>query len=85
MVPPLTPGVPAMSDDVEAIVRGLSEGERARLAFGRRDWRDNAWQDHCGDIECEHCSGLSPDPEPHRLSQRDQAVRQSLLSSPVKE
>lgn len=66
------------SPDLEAIVSELTEGERERLLFGRLDWRAGDWQDHCGDPNCEDCSGLIPDPEPRRLSAQDQQVRAYL-------
>lgn len=65
--------------DIDAIVRGLSEDEKDRLIYGRRDWRADRWQDHCGDPNCDHCTGLIPDAEPQRLSAEDQALRQHIL------
>lgn len=38
----------------------MSEGERLRFAAGRRDWRDEKWQDHCGDPNCSQCTGFIP-------------------------
>ena len=43
--------------DIEWLASQLSEGERARLVDGRSDWRDADWQDHCGIVSCESCSG----------------------------
>ena len=68
-----------MTHDLEHIADGLTDGERSRLSYGRLDWRDDEWQDHCGDPSCEICPGLIPDPAPHRLSDADQAVR-ALIS-----
>lgn len=64
--------------DVARIAAGLSEGEKQRLLAGRYDWRENMWQDHCGDIDCEMCSGLIPDGRPNSLSPADKAVRSHL-------
>lgn len=66
--------------DAAEIARGLSESERRRLIYGRRDWREADWQDHCGEVDCSMCDGaLIPDPEPQRLSSEDAAVRAELL------
>ncbi len=63
--------------DVET--RGLSENEKRRLLDGRLDWREDDWQDHCGDLECVMCDGaLIPDGWPLKLSPEDQAVRAAL-------
>lgn len=35
----------------------MSEAEERRWLQGRYDWEDERWQDHCGDPECEHCTG----------------------------
>lgn len=64
--------------EVEAVVSGLSEGERQRLLDGRTDWRDEDWQDHCGDVDCEYCHGYIPDGRPNLLSPADLAVRAHL-------
>lgn len=67
--------------DVSAIVRALSEGEKSRLLEGRYDWRDDAWQDHCGELGCEHCEGsLIPEGRPYALSSEDTAVSATLLA-----
>jgi hypothetical protein len=62
----------------EQIAAGLSEGERDRLLYGRLDWRDSNWQDHCGDLNCDHCTGYIPDPTPLRLPPKDQALRMAV-------
>lgn len=36
-------------------VADLTEGERARLAAGRDDWRENDWEDGCGLPGCTIC------------------------------
>ena len=73
-------GAPAMNDDLVEKVAALTGGERARLMYGRLDWRDSDWQDHCGDPNCDHCTGYIPDPEPRRLSPQDAALRGLLLT-----
>lgn len=44
-----------------------SEDELNRLKAGRRDWRAQDWQDHCGDPNCEDCDGLIPEGSPRLL------------------
>jgi len=61
------------------IVAGLSEGERNRLLMGRTDWRDEDWEDHCGDPNCDHCTGwVDQHVAPNYLSDEDKAVRAIL-------
>lgn len=63
---------------IERIAGQLSEGERMRLLAGRLDWRDEDWQDHCGDVGCPFCDGEIPWPEPGRLPPAEAAVREYL-------
>jgi len=65
--------------DIAKIPEGLSDRARDRLIYGRLDWRDSDWQDHCGDLDCDDCSGYIPDAEPHRLSEKDKAVRNHII------
>lgn len=68
--------------DPQAIAARLSEGERLRLLMGRTDWRDADWQDHCGDPNCDHCTGWTDQHvAPNLLSAEDQAVRSILGES----
>lgn len=30
----------------------MTDAERRRYFQGRHDWRENSWQDHCGEIDC---------------------------------
>lgn len=63
----------------EQIAAGLSKGERDRLWEGRTDWRDSDWQDHCGDPNCDHCTGFTDTHiNPNALSEQDKAVRAIL-------
>lgn len=45
----------------DAVPEFKSDKERERWRAGRYDWEDERWQDHCGDIDCENCTGLIPD------------------------
>jgi hypothetical protein len=42
----------------------MSPDERRRWDQGRQGWQADAWQDHCGDPDCDHpgncCSGEIP-------------------------
>lgn len=72
-------------DDVAKIARGLSEDEIARLLTGRPDWRDADWQDHCGNSECERCTGLiDTQIAPNALSDADKALREYLERQALK-
>lgn len=65
--------------DAATIARGLTEGEQARLLMGRTDWRESDWQDHCGIVWCEYCSGyIDTHIAPNLLSEADKAVRAEL-------
>lgn len=47
-----------MSEAQAAIAATLShmdDDERRRFESGRRDWHNDDWQDHCGDLDCEQC------------------------------
>lgn len=67
-----------MTDPAE-IARSMSDGERHRLLMGRTDWRDADWQDHCGDPNCDHCTGwVDLHVAPNSLSTEDRAVRAIL-------
>lgn len=69
-----------MGEDAQKIADGLSENEKWRLIAGRLDWREDSWQDHCGDLECKHCEGaLIPDAAPHRLPDHDKAIRAIIM------
>lgn len=52
----------------------MSESERRRYLDGRDDWQENAWQDHCGVIDCEHCTGYI------KYDERKAAIRRQVLS-----
>lgn len=68
----------------EEIAAGLTDGERRRLIMGRTDWREDQWQDHCGDPNCEHCTGFVDDHvNPNWLSEDDKAVR-ALIAACLK-
>ena len=69
--------------DIDGIIAGMSEAEKSRLIHGRHDWRDDDWQDHCGDPNCEHCDGATWDQHisPNWLSDTDKAVRARLEAS----
>lgn len=70
-------------DNVRRVADGLTEGEARRLIDGRTDWRDEDWQDHCGDPQCEDCTGWSDTHiAPSRLSPEDQILRTYLLENP---
>ena len=61
----------------------LSSGERDRLLAGRRDWRDDDWQDHCGDPFCESCTGWADTNENTLTEERDRVgfqLRAALLA-----
>lgn len=63
----------------ERVAKGLTDGEKSRLLMGRTDWREDDWEDHCGDFECEHCSGwVDQHVAPNLLSPEDKAVRAIL-------
>jgi hypothetical protein len=32
----------------------MTEDERRRYFDGRHDWREDHWEDHCGDPDCGH-------------------------------
>ena len=32
----------------------MTEDERRRYFDGRHDWREQDWQDHCGNTDCGH-------------------------------
>ena len=64
---------------VEQIAAGLSDGARERLRMGRTDWRDSDWEDHCGDLNCDDCTGFTDTHiNPNALSEQDKAVRAIL-------
>lgn len=63
-------------------IAALSDGERQRLLDGRADWREDDWQDHCGDLDCSFCDGEIPSAGPNDLKPADQALRAALKESP---
>lgn len=64
--------------DLEERAAGLTENEKLRLIYGRVDWRESEWQDHCGDLGCEHCHGYIPTARPLLLSDEDKVLRAHL-------
>ena len=50
--PPLAPG--------QEVREAMSKSERLRYDAGRPDWRDDQWEDHCGDPACETCHSDIP-------------------------
>lgn len=56
----------------------LTPNEQDRLLAGRTDWREAAWQDHCGDVDCPQCSGFIPEGRPRLLSFADHQLRNTL-------
>lgn len=67
------------------IAENLTEGEKSRLLMGRTDWREDDWQDHCGDPNCDHCTGwVDQNVNPNRLSEHDQALRAALTAAGIK-
>lgn len=68
-----------MTDEARRVAMGLGENEKRRLLEGRTDWREDEWQDHCGDWDCEHCKGsIIFDGTPNRLSDADKSLRTIL-------
>lgn len=47
-----------MRGEVQTLIPAMSEDERQRWDAGRHDWEEGHWQDHCGDPDCEHCTGF---------------------------
>ena len=39
---------------------GMTADEARRAEAGREDWRADSWQDHCGNPDCEQCTGDIP-------------------------
>jgi hypothetical protein len=54
----------------------MSSEEERRYYQGRRDWREQRWQDHCGDEDCERCTGYI------EVNQRVADLRRSIFILP---
>lgn len=52
---PVEPGLDWNHELTVYRVGDLTEGERARLAAGRDDWRERDWEDYCGLPGCTVC------------------------------
>ena len=64
-----------------ARTRDLTTGERVRLLAGRHDWREEDWQDHCGE-DCDTChenGAWIPDGTPHALPMEEKVLRSALI------
>lgn len=72
---------PIDQEEVARIAAGLTDGERTRLLLGRSDWREEDWEDHCGDYDCEQCNGYVDGSQPPLNERNDpegSAVRAHL-------